>query len=61
MRARALVQLGLMHEASSVIIDLMRGAHLPDATLDTDFVVKNEDGSVLQVCGCVGVGVGMPV
>lgn len=50
MRARALVQLGLMHEASTVLISLMRGASLPDKTLDTDYVVKNEDGSVVQVC-----------
>jgi len=49
MRTRALVDLGLMSEASSVLIDLMRGARLPDSTLDTDYVVKNEDGSVLQV------------
>ncbi|KAF5826014.1 hypothetical protein DUNSADRAFT_5394, partial [Dunaliella salina] len=49
MRARALVRLGLMSEASEVLIDLMRGARLPDPTLDTDYVVKNEDGSVLQV------------
>jgi len=49
LRVRALVQLGLASEASTVIIDLMRGARLPDPTLDTDFVVKDEEGVVLQV------------
>lgn len=49
MRVRALVHLGLMSEASCVLIDLMRGARLPDMTMDSDLVVKNEDGSVLQV------------
>jgi hypothetical protein len=47
-RARALIHLGLLAEASSVVIGLMQGAALPDATLDTHLVLRSEeDGSPL--------------
>ena len=43
------MQLGLVTEASSVLSGLMAGAKLPDPVLDTDLVLKNVDGVVLQV------------
>ena len=41
-RARALVQLGMVHGASRITLGLLAGAGLPDPTLDCDLV--------LQVC-----------
>eukprot|EP00798_Chlamydomonas_sp_ICE-L_P023816 gene23816-9379_t len=48
-RVDALLQLGMMSEACSVLSVLMAGRKLPDPLLDTDLVVKNEDGTVLQM------------
>lgn len=46
---RALVWLGLLAEASKVLLGLMRGEGLPDAVLDSPLVLKNEDGTVLSI------------
>ncbi len=50
-RAHALVQLGLLREAAGLLVDLMQGSRLPDPTLDSDLVVKDEQGAPLQVRG----------
>lgn len=44
-RVEALVSLGLLGPASEVLISLLSGQRLPDATLDSDLVVR-EEGSV---------------
>lgn len=43
-RVRALVSLGLMQQAASVLAGLLAGSHLPDTTLDSDLIIKGEDG-----------------
>ena len=53
-RVEALCQLGLMAEACGVLLGLLGGLGLADPVMDTDFVVKAEDGSVLQVGGGEG-------
>lgn len=48
-RARALIHLGLMAEAASVLLGLMSGSKLPSRMLDSDLVVKGSDGVALQI------------
>ena len=41
-RVQALISLGLMGPASEVLLSLLSGRGLPDATLDSDLVVRDE-------------------